>query len=226
MECIRLQDIDYSYPSNRSPHKNYVLSGITASFSEGLVYAVTGPNGSGKTTLLKLAAGILRPNSGRVSICGEDISDWTLSRVGRYIGFVLQNPERQFFTGSVMEELEFGLRIRGIDPMLARKKASEVMERLGLKGYESRFPLRLSRGEKTRLAVASIMILEPRWILLDEPTVGLDRSNRQVLISLLKEARARGQGVVMASHDQNFVHELADCVMRLDKGVGLSVKPI
>jgi len=204
---IRLQDLTYRYPKAETP----VLAGFSAAFQRGEISAVRGRNGCGKTTLTKLIAGILRPSSGSISIEGLDTSNMDLFDIGRQVGYIFQNPNRQLFCESVFGEVAFGLRNLGFDEDLTEREVMRYLEYFDLVRYRDVYPGKLSLGEKQRLALAAVLALGTDYLVLDEPTGGLDvRRQRElgdILSGLRKDLRC---GIVIVSHEAGFIERYAD----------------
>lgn len=204
---IELDAVTYRYPQAAAP----VLDNFCAAFAPGCVTALRGNNGSGKTTLSKLIAGILRPQSGAVRIDGVDIAGLSLFAIGQRVGYIWQNPNQQLFSPSAVEEVAFGLRQQGMPAAEADAEAKRWLARFRLSGREQAHPLQLSLGEKQRLAFAAVLALGAPYLLLDEPTGGLDVRGRRQLGALLRQLAAeRGAGVVIISHEADFIRRYAD----------------
>ena len=202
---MRFEHINFTYP-NQSGRQNFRLT--IDDFSPGPCTALLGENGSGKTTLGKLAAGILRPHSGRVLYDGLDIAGWELGKIGRQVGYLFQEPSRQIFAPHPIEEIAFPLELRGMSKPEAEQKARELLREFELEDTIDSTTYTLSRGEKQRLALAAIMACEPRYLVLDEPTTGLDRRRRDMLSAALHRLLSRGVGLMIISHDRMFVENL------------------
>lgn len=188
-----------------------ILQDITATFKRGTITAVTGPNGCGKTTLAKLMTGMLRPSAGRIFLDGDEIASMTLTQIGRRVGLVMQNPERQMFCTSIRAEVEFGLRNFGFSEAQIEERRKRYLEIFGLAHCEERFPFELSGGEKQRVMLAAVLATGPSYLVLDEPTSALDRGRRRVLGELLLALRAEeGVGIVLISHDEDFLQRYVD----------------
>ena len=180
--------------------------------------AVTGPNGSGKTTLALLLAGLVAPRTGRV-IAGEAlaagrgheaIAGWRARDLARHIGTVFQDPEHQFLTGSVRDELLLGPSQTGADPASAAGRVDELLERLHLGHLAAANPFTLSGGEQRRLSVATALATAPDMLVLDEPTFGQDRRTWGELLHLLGSLRDSGRGIGFVTHDRAFAAALAN----------------
>jgi len=178
--------------------------------------AVVGPNGSGKSTLALVLGGLLRPSVGSVN--GPDrepIWRWPAIRLARRIGSVFQDPEHQFLTGSVRDELTLAPLRAGISTAEAHARAEALLERLHLTALAAANPFTLSGGEKRRLSVATALVGEPRVLILDEPTFGQDRRTAVELLDLLGRQRDEGTAVCFVTHDMPFAAALADRTVEL-----------
>ncbi|HBC92423.1 MAG TPA: ABC transporter ATP-binding protein [Pelotomaculum sp.] len=214
MAYIELENVSFCYPGQSRP----VLREINLSILNKGVTAITGANGSGKTTLSKLLTGILLPTKGRIKLNGQLLTSLTLTQIGRQIGYVFQNPDKQLFCETVEEEIAFGVRNLGLPPDQAAQKVREVMDYFELTRHAQAYPLSLSAGEKRRLALAAVFALEPGLLLLDEPTTGLDPYRKKLLGDYLDKMLAAGRGVVLISHDQKFINRYATRLMGLQDG--------
>ena len=204
---VDLRDVTFAYPG-REP----VLEDVSFRLRAGEVVALLGNNGSGKTTLLKLLCGLLRPKQGRVVIVGKE--NPLLSNLVEEVGFLFQNPDEQLFADTVVEEIAFGPHnlSRSVD-------AERYLERLGLSRYRDAHPRSLSRGERQRLAAATVLAMQPKLILLDEPTTGLDRDAWAALMEfVVEEAGNSGACVVFSTHHVEVVEAFASRVLTLSQG--------
>ncbi|HWP98703.1 MAG TPA: ABC transporter ATP-binding protein [Syntrophomonadaceae bacterium] len=211
---LELRQIGFSYPRKKSA----VLNGINLNFDREGITAIIGPNGCGKTTLTKIMTGILRPTNGDVYLEGRHLQEYTLAQIGRRIGYVFQNPDQQLFCSSVQEEIGFGMACLGEDPSVIAERVDFYMDYFELSSYRKAFPLHLSYGEKQRLAIASVLAGEPDFLILDEPTVGLDSYRKKLLADYLNKVAELGRGMVMVSHDTAFVSQVAERTVVLGNG--------
>lgn len=202
--AIVLKNASYKYPRS-----NMVLRYDEIVLPAGEICLVTGENGCGKTTLFGLCCGVLRSPSAELFINGERANDWSLGKIGRQIGYLFQEPSRQIFCANVWDELTFAGAHRGENHEHLQRKALILLEKFGLKELMRRSTYRLSRGEKQRLAIAAILMNDAKYLLFDEPTTGLDRENRRVLYSLIRELKASGVGLCIVSHDRELLAEFA-----------------
>ncbi|MHB9003177.1 MAG: ATP-binding cassette domain-containing protein [Coriobacteriia bacterium] len=184
----------------------------------GEMAVVLGPTGSGKSTLLRMAAGLLAPTSGRVSIddCppGESVSS-----AGASVGLVFQSPESQLFAETVVEDVAFGPMNLGLDRAAAHQRALETLAEVGLDPAEfaERSPFQLSGGEARRVALAGVLAMRPAYLLLDEPTAGLDRPGREAVVTAIEAARTHA-GILVVTHDAEEFLGRADTALVLSDG--------
>lgn len=214
MAFLELSQIVFSYPGRESA----VLNGVNLAWEREGISAIIGPNGSGKTTLTKIMLGILRPSSGEARLEGRPVQEYSLAQIGRRIGYVFQNPEQQLFAASVAEEIGFGPACRGEDSEVIRERVEFLLDYFELSPYRRVFPLHLSCGEKRRLAIAAVLANEPDFLILDEPTVGLDAYRKELLAEHLFKVARLGRGMVLVSHDTAFIKRMAARVITLEKG--------
>ena len=199
--------------------KGFRLKDINFKLESGICAALIGANGSGKTTIGKLCAGILKPKSGRVVISNVDISALTLGQIGARAGYLFQNPERQLFAPTVLEDLMFPALIAGEDEAETRDKALSILSKMKLSGLENRSIFRLSGGEKQRIAIGGLLMREPRVLILDEPTTGIDAQNRERLGEILVERQKDGVTILLITHDLPFADKYCDARLTISEGV-------
>ena len=213
-DLARADDIAFRYPGAET----WALAGVDLVVRAGEALAVTGANGSGKSTLALLVAGLLRPARGRVAL--EDAEPWSLParRLVAHVGTVFQDPEHQFVTGRVDEELMVGPLRAGRYAPDARRIAMDLLERLHLTHLAAANPFTLSGGEQRRLSVATALATAPPLLVLDEPTFGQDRRTYAELVALLAAHCDGGGAALFATHDEDLVTSLADRTLRLAGG--------
>ena len=211
---VTAEQVGYRFPGEPGLAVGPMSVGVSS--SEAL--AIVGPNGSGKSTLALLLGGLLRPSVGSVTVPGGR-PVWRLpaTRLAKTIGSVFQDPEHQFLTGSVREELMLGPRRGNGDEVAASGRAAELMERLNLTALAEANPFTLSGGEKRRLSVATALTGDPRVLILDEPTFGQDRRTAVELLDLLSHQRDEGSGICVVTHDLPFAAALADRTLELGR---------
>lgn len=210
---IELNEVSYRYPKG-----SFAINGLCLSVKAGECTALCGVNGSGKTTIAKLMAGLIRPDSGSILMDKEDTKDMSLGRIGTKVGFLFQEPSRQLFAVTVMEELTFAETIKGKEEKQAVERAKRVLERFDMGNMGEQNVLNLSRGEKQRLAICALLLCEPKILILDEPTSGLDEEAAEKLSLTIEKLVASGTGVVLISHDERFVARHANRVLKVSEG--------
>lgn len=210
---IEIKNIDYKYNKGQTIFQDFSLD---LNSSESTI--IIGPNASGKTTLTKLIMGILEAQEGSISILSKDTRDLSLGQIGETIGYVFQYPERQLFATSVIEELTFPLLFKAREQEHVFKKAEDLMETFELKELRDSFPFFLSYGEKRRLALASVLMNDPKYLILDEPTASLDSSRIETLLDSLKKLKEKGVGSLIISHDTDLINTYGDRIISLERG--------
>ena len=186
-----------------------LLHNIDLDIAAGEFVAVVGANGAGKTTLIQAIAGVVPPPRGKVRVADLDPGRADVATLASRVGFVFQNPEHQFVTHTVFDELAQGLRLRHTPEAEVTRRVAEMLERFGLEGREETHPFRLSGGQKRRLSVGTALIAGAPVLALDEPTFGQDRARADELLSILKDLNETGTTVLVVTHDMQLVAEYA-----------------
>jgi len=194
------------------------LADVDLDVARGEVVGIMGDNGSGKTSLLLSIMGILRPQAGRVTLRGEDITALPVSARASRMGFVFQNPNHQLFTDSVWREVATGPLARGQSAEECRPAALSLLHRFGLADLCDRHPLTLSFGQRRRLNLAAALIGDPDLLMLDEPFAGQDMKRAEDLASLLAEVADAGKGVLLAGHDPDIMTWCCHRIVFLEHG--------
>ena len=202
---IRADKLCYTYEKS-----GFSLTDISADFSAGCFTALRGKNGSGKTTLGKLLVGLLQPSTGEITINGVNAAGLTLGERGRQLGYLFQNPSQQIFAPMVKEELCFIPRLLGWTEEDIAVRCEELLDFFALTHIADSVTFYLSRGEKQRLALAGMLFMRPPYLILDEPTTGLDRENRSNLADILHRLLDEGVGMTVISHDSAFLERFPD----------------
>lgn len=184
---------------------------MSFSVKKGSITAIAGYNGTGKTTLLSAAAKLIRPLGGDIKIDGRPIDSYSEKELRRLIGYVFQNPEHQFVTDSVIQELMFGFE----SSRAAKEKALQLLTRFGLRRHASQHPFSLSQGQKRRLSVATMLMHNVNVLMLDEPTFGQDAKTARECMQMLREIQKEGTAVLMVTHDMELVSDYADTILVL-----------
>lgn len=209
-----LENLSYHYASGE-----VALSDINLDVYAGEKVALLGANGSGKSTLLKVMAGLQFPQKGEILAFGGKLSEDELQRerfayeFHRRVGFVFQNSEVQLFNPTVWEEIAFGPLQMNLEEQEVRHRVDDVIDMLSLQNIKNRPPYKLSGGEKKKVALASVLSINPQVILLDEPTNGLDPRTQRWLINLLCQLSGAGKTLITAIHNLDIVAEIADRVL-------------
>ncbi|GBC70823.1 Cobalt import ATP-binding protein CbiO [Candidatus Calditenuaceae archaeon HR02] len=210
---IKVDSVWYEYPSG-----TVALRNVNLIINRGEIVALMGENGAGKTTLLKHLNGLLKPTSGRVEVDGVDTRTTTVASLSRHVGLVFQNPDNMFFCTSVFEEVSYALTRFGYTGEEVRRRTEEVLKAFNLWHYRNSSPFTLSGGEKKRLAISIVLAWMPSYIVIDEPTTGLDGWGKRILIDLLLNLKDSGRGIILSSHDVEFISDIAERVVLLRRG--------
>src|ERR687897_422055 len=195
--------------THRYPNGVLALEGVDLSVRRGEFLAVLGQNGSGKTTLVKHFNGLLEPTEGSVRVEGEETAEQGIRRLGQQVGYVFQNPDHQIFSDTVFDEVAFGPKVRGFEEDEITERVSEALAAVGLEGYEEEDPFGLTKGERQRVAVASVLAVRPDVLILDEPTTGLDYAEQRSMMDLVKSLNEAGSTIIAVTHTMWVVAEYA-----------------
>jgi energy-coupling factor transport system ATP-binding protein len=186
------------------------LQDVSLVIRAGEFIALIGQNGSGKTTLAKHLNGLLHPDRGVVRLRGEDVRKLPLNRIAADVGYVFQNPDHQIFASTVWDEVAFGPRNFAMPAAEVESRVRWALDEVGLSGIDREDPFLLGKGQRQRLAVASLLVLEPAVLILDEPTTGLDYPEQQRMMNLLRRLHAGGRTLVVITHSPWVVAEYAE----------------
>jgi energy-coupling factor transporter ATP-binding protein EcfA2 len=201
---IRIEDVSYIYPDGTA-----ALREVTLDLPPGDFVALLGPNGSGKTTLAKHLDGLLRPGAGRVLVGDRDTRSASVAQLARQVGYVFQNPDHQIFAATVKEEVAFGPRSQGLARDACARRADRVLELFGLTPWADVPPASLGFAQRRQVALAAVLASEPRVLILDEPTGGVDARGRSEIMAAVAGFNAAGGTVVLITHDMPVVAEFA-----------------
>ncbi|TMX47058.1 DUF3744 domain-containing protein [Vibrio sp. Hep-1b-8] len=206
-DCLlTINELTYSYDGEKN-----ALENVSFTISHGEFVSVLGKNGSGKSTLTKLIMGVIEPDSGSICLEGEDIATLSIFERSQQIGVVLQNPNHMISHHMIFDEVAFGLRNKGLSEQKVEKKVLDTLELCGLSKYRN-WPIEaLSYGQKKRVTIASILALEPKLLILDEPTAGQDYCNYTSMLNFVRKLNSQlGITVMIISHDMHLVLEYTD----------------
>lgn len=225
---IEFQNVSFRYDSEEEGVQlPLVAENLNLQIHEGEFVAILGHNGSGKSTLAKLTNAILLPTSGKVLVDGIDTSDEDLKiKIRQTVGMVFQNPDNQIVATIVEEDVAFGPENLGVEPKEIRRRVDESLKAVGMYEFRKREPHRLSGGQKQRVAIAGIIAMLPRCIVLDEPTAMLDpRGRQEVMSTMLKLNREMGMTVVFITHFMDEAVQADRVVVMDDAKIIMDGKP-
>ncbi len=211
---VILDDVWYKYDVGP-----VILKGVSLEVRPGEIIGMIGPNGAGKSTLVKLLVGLLRPTRGRYTIDKTDASKLSVSELASKIGFLFQNPDHQLFTNRVWDEVAFGSRYWNVSQEEANRRVATALETMDLMRYRDRHPHALSRGERQRLAVATVIVKLPKMMILDEPTTGQDYGRAKALVDLaIGLQRKEGLAALLISHNMRLISEYTERTIVVNSG--------
>ncbi len=212
-EVITVEDLHHMYPNGVK-----ALNGVNLTVKRGEFLAIIGQNGSGKTTLAKHLIGLLKPTIGRVLIKGLDTREQTTGKLAKIVGYVFQNPDHQIFATSVKDEVTYGLKNLKLSKEEISERVSEALKFVGLDGFEEHHPFLLKKGERQRVAFASIFAMKPEIFVVDEPTTGQDYLGSESMMHMLSKLNETGHTIIIITHDMRIVGKYVRRAIVLDKG--------
>lgn len=219
--AIILDHINFAYEDNGATKKK-ALSDINLTIPDGQFIGIIGHTGSGKSTLVQHLNGLLKATEGHIYVDGEDIYDksYNLKNLRGNIGLVFQYPEHQLFEADVFSDVCFGPKNLGLDKKEVELRAFEALTAVGLdKDLFYQSPFELSGGQKRRVAIAGVLAMKPKVLILDEPTAGLDPKGRDEILSLIKKLQVEsGLTIILVSHSMEDVAEYVDRIIVMNKG--------
>lgn len=212
-QILDLRNVEYSYPNGVR-----AVNGITLNVSKGEFLCLVGQNGSGKTTLAKLMVGLLKASEGEIIFLEQKIDEIPLQDLVGKVGYVFQYPEHQFVERNVYDEIAYSLRAMKVPESEVKEHVIEMMDMFSLSHVQTISPLTLSKGQKRRLSVATMLVTRPKVLILDEPMTGQDHKNITNLLSILNDLRAQGTTIIDITHDMEHVASYADRVVGMSDG--------
>lgn len=214
---LEMRDVKFSYESGKE-----ILHGVSFKVNKGEMVSIVGRNGAGKSTISKLICGFYKPTEGKVLFNGRDLVNDTIKERAEKIGIVMQNPNQMISKTMIFDEVALGLKVRGVSEDEIKNRVFETLKVCGL--YEFRnWPISaLSFGQKKRVTIASILVLNPEVIILDEPTAGQDFKHYTEIMEFLKELNQKGVTIVMITHDMHLMLEYTNRAIVLSNGVKLA----
>ena len=210
---IEIRDVAYSYD-----RVNAALNGVSLTIREGELVAILGRNGSGKTTLARHIIGLLQPESGQVTVLGKDVSVTPTHELAREVGFCFQNPNHQIVSFNVRDEMAFGLKAHNVAPAEIEPRVREALAFVDMLDYIDAEVFDLGKGQKQRLALASVLTLKPRILIIDEPTTGQDPFMVQEIFDIIKRLNDAGTTVLMITHRVDYAAAYAHRAVVMQQG--------
>ena len=210
---ITVQNVSFNYLDGPQ-----VLHEVNLAINDGEFVAVMGENGAGKTTLVKMFNGLLKPTKGTVKIDGVATQKKSVAQMSRDVGLIFQNPDNQLFAETVAQELGFSLKNFGFSDEIIQKRVSSYLHLLDLESYAATSPFVLSGGERKRVALAAILVWDPKHVIMDEPTIGQDYMQKERLRNFITQLVSQGKSVVIVTHDVEFVAECQPRIVLLSHG--------
>lgn len=219
---MKIENLNYIYNEN-TPFEKKALDNINLEIDQGEFIGLIGHTGSGKSTLVQHLNGLVKPTSGRIIIDGIDITEKksNLKEIRQKVGLVFQYPEHQLFEETIYKDIAFGPKNLGLSKEEVDERVKESMEQVGLdfETLKDRSPFELSGGQKRRVAIAGVIAMHPKILVLDEPTAGLDpRGRDEVLGEILKIYKKRNITVILVSHNMEDIAKLVSRILVMDKG--------
>jgi len=207
--ALLVRHLDFAYPDG-----HVALRQVSLTINRGEKVALVGPNGAGKSTLILHLNGILG-GTGQIQVAGLPVDKPHLPQIRARVGLVFQNPDDQLFSPTVFEDVAFGPLHMGLPEAEVRARVNRALEQVGMRDYAGRLSHHLSVGEKKRIAIATVLSMDPDLLVLDEPSAGLDPRARRSLINLLRELPLT---MLISTHDMLMVHELFPRMVIMDEG--------
>lgn len=204
------------------PDGTVALGGVDLSVAVGEKVALVGPNGAGKSTLLLHLNGVLRATAGQVTVAGTVVTERTLAEVRARVGMVFQDPDDQLFSPTVFDDVAFGPLHIGYPRAEVAQRVAVALEQVGMAGFERRMPHHLSLGQRKRVAIATVLSMDPAILALDEPSAGLDPRARRGLVTLLQELP---QAMLVSTHDMRLVRDVFPRMVVLSDGMVVADAP-
>ena len=214
---LEMRDVKFSYESGKE-----ILHGVSFKINKGEMVSIVGRNGAGKSTISKLICGFYKPTEGQILFNGRDLINDTIKERAEKIGIVMQNPNQMISKTMIFDEVALGLKVRGVSEEEIKNRVFETLKICGL--YEFRnWPISaLSFGQKKRVTIASILVLNPEVVILDEPTAGQDFKHYTEIMEFLKELNQKGVTIIMITHDMHLMLEYTNRAIVLSNGVKLA----
>ncbi|MHA1611074.1 MAG: ABC transporter ATP-binding protein, partial [Promethearchaeota archaeon] len=223
LPIIGVRNISFTYDMNTQlsstkSREFLILKEISTQIFRGEIIGIVGQNGAGKSTFIRCIAKLLKVQSGNILLNGKSLQSLSTSEVSRIIGIMFQNADNQLFAATVREELEFSLKNLDLSNEEVITRIDETLERLQISHLLTTSPFEVSGGQKKKISLATILCRRPEILIFDEPTIGQDAKQKQVLVEIIKEAHKDGKTIIIVSHDVEFVISLASRILVFDDG--------
>lgn len=213
---LSVSDVSFVYPP---PRRIKALDGVTLRVAPQEFVGIVGHNGSGKTTLTKCISGHLKPGDGTITIDGRDVTRMAIRERPKYVGYTFQNPDDQLFKASVWDEVKFGVENLGYDADTVGRATEDILQELELWKQRDLHPYRLSKGDRQRLSIAAVAIMQPMVLIVDEPTTGQDPIHAREIMDLLEHLRRDiGITIVVITHAMDLVADYCTRVVAMNQG--------
>lgn len=210
---IKIENLNFYYPGEIK-----ALENININICKNEIIGLIGQNGAGKTTLLKILLGLIKPTNGRVMIDGIDTREISISELAKKEGLVLQNPDRQLFANTVEEEIAFGPHNFGLSKKEIEERVEEAMAVVGIENFRDEYPPSLSKGDRAKVVIASVLAVKPQIIILDEPTTGQDYLGIRQIMDIVQRLHKCGHTIIIVTHYMPLVTEVTERTIVLSEG--------
>ncbi|WP_038102618.1 energy-coupling factor ABC transporter ATP-binding protein, partial [Trueperella pyogenes] len=224
-KAVDVVDVSVSYKRGGDLPDVQVLEHLSTSIAQGSMIGIVGSNGAGKSTLARAIAGFIAPTAGTIMIGGEDAAQWSLAQQGERVGFVLQEPGQMLSSSFIREEIELGLRARGMAEVDIAERADNAMKVCGLWPFRSWPISALSHGQKKRVTIAVMLALGPQILILDEPTAGQDFRHYTEFMDFLTELNKSGTTVILITHDMHLALDYTERILVISDGMIIADAP-
>lgn len=211
--ALQLDNLVFNYPGGP-----IVLQGLNVSIAKGEFVALIGQNGAGKSTLLKQLNGLLKPTNGKVMIADIDTAKVATAKLAQKVGFLFQNPDHQIFLPTVRQEIAFGPKNLKLSPAEIEERTRQAADAVGLTDYLDENPIFLSKGQRQRVAFASILSMRTEILVLDEPTTGQDYRESIEIMEMVRLLNEQGHTIIFVTHDMELVARYASRIILLQQG--------
>lgn len=217
---IKINEVSFSYPNGTN-----ALNNISLIINQGESIGILGRNGAGKSTFVKLLNGLIFPSLGTIYVNDKPTTEYKSAELTKLVGLMFQNPDHQLFCNSVEEEINFSLKNLKLSPEDFQIYKHEIIELLNLQDFLTLSPFNLSGGQKKKVSIATVLCRKPEFLVFDEPTIGQDRKQQQILEEIIQKASALGKTIIIVSHDTEFIYNNTKRVIIFEKGQILADGP-